>query len=565
MTKSALSIIDAIDDPALFAPWFQSAPGHERSTWWAWRVVLKAAFGLPMADDEIAFFRTVAERDPPPHRVKEIWIIVGRRGGKDSVASVVAAYIAAMFADHDHRLRPGERALVVCLAVDRDQAKIILNYTRSYFNDIDMLQGMVSNETASGFELTNGVDVSVTTNNFRSVRGRAVLVAICDEIAFWRDDTSASPDVETYNALRPGLASLPESMLVAISSPYAKNGLLYKKYKDHYGKNSPDVLVIKAPTRTFNPTIEQSIVDEAMAEDPAVARAEWLAEFRDDISGFVDRAVLEAAVARGRHELPPVAGVNYIAAVDPSGGSSDSMTLAIAHRDKVDRAVLDAVRERRPPFSPQDVVIEFAELLKSYKINRVTGDHWGGEFVREPFRLQGIQYELAEKPKSDFYRELLPLINSRRTEFLDHPRLISQLAGLERRVARGGRDSIDHSPGSHDDIGNVAAIALVLALRDNWAAGLGILEYYRQLSEETKADAAASAVTAPAERKLIAPAGTSAVVGMSGRPYAVGADGVVTVTDYDAKSLLLVGFRETEKPAQICAPVLETAELSNGG
>jgi hypothetical protein len=52
---------------------------------------------------------------------------------------------------------------------------------------------------------------------------------------------------------------------------------------------------------------------------------------------------------------------------------------------------------------------------------------------------------------------MLPLINSGRIELLDHPKSINQICGLERRVARGGRDSIDHAPGAHDDIANCIA------------------------------------------------------------------------------------------------------------
>jgi predicted PurR-regulated permease PerM len=33
----------------------------------------------------------------------------------------------------------------------------------------------------------------------------------------------------------------------------------------------------------------------------------------------------------------------------------------------------------------------------------------------------------------------------------------AQLVGLERRVTRGGRDSIDHAPNSHDDLANAVA------------------------------------------------------------------------------------------------------------
>ena len=154
--------------------------------------------------------------------------------------------------------------------------------------------------------------------------------------------------------------------------------------------------------------------------------------------------------------------VQYLAFVDPSGGSQDAMTLAIAHHND-GRAVLDAVRERRPPFSPESVVSEFVELLKSYGITTVTGDRYAGEWPRERFREHGIEYETADESKSDIYREVLPLLNSGRVELLEHPRLHAQLLGLERHTSRGGRDSIDHGPGGHDDVANAAAGALVAA------------------------------------------------------------------------------------------------------
>jgi hypothetical protein len=103
----------------------------------------------------------------------------------------------------------------------------------------------------------------------------------------------------------------------------------------------------------------------------------------------------------------------------------------------------------------------FAALLKSYGVLRIGGDRYAGEWPREQFRKHGITYEPSEMAKSDLYRELLPLLNSGRVELLDHGRLVAQLCDLERRTARGGRDSIDHSPGAHDDIANAVAGVLV--------------------------------------------------------------------------------------------------------
>lgn len=131
--------------------------------------------------------------------------------------------------------------------------------------------------------------------------------------------------------------------------------------------------------------------------------------------------------------------------------------MAIGHRDG-DSIVIDATRELKPPFSPEAVIDEYATLLRSYRIYKVHGDRYAGEFPRELFRKRGVQYELAEKPKSDLYRDLLPLLNSGRIVLPKSERLVNQLTGLERRTARSGKDSIDHGPGSqHDDLANSVA------------------------------------------------------------------------------------------------------------
>jgi hypothetical protein len=100
----------------------------------------------------------------------------------------------------------------------------------------------------------------------------------------------------------------------------------------------------------------------------------------------------------------PAANNFYRAFTDPSGGSDDSFALAISHKS-------NAIREARPPFSPDAVVDDFAALLKSYRVSRVTGDRYAGEFPRELFRKHGIAYELAKRTKSELFRDLLPLLN----------------------------------------------------------------------------------------------------------------------------------------------------------
>jgi hypothetical protein len=141
--------------------------------------------------------------------------------------------------------------------------------------------------------------------------------------------------------------------------------------------------------------------------------------------------------------------------------------------------VIDALREARPPFSPENTVKEYSDLFKSYGITTIFGDRYAGEWPVEGFAKQGISYQQSAKPKSELYVGLLPLINSCRIELPDNRRCIAQICSLERRTARGGKDSIDHPPGQHDDLANVVAGVVSISIHKygsydqslNWVDG----------------------------------------------------------------------------------------------
>jgi len=149
--------------------------------------------------------------------------------------------------------------------------------------------------------------------------------------------------------------------------------------------------------------------------------------------------------------------------VDPASGTRGGDSFAAAHATAVGEVVLvNAVRVWSPPFSPAAVVAECAAWVKGARLAEVTGDRWSGEVVREMFREHGITYCPCEQDKSQLYLALLPLINAQRVRLLDHPELLRQLRGLERRRGWGGRDRVDHRRGWHDDVANAVAGAVVL-------------------------------------------------------------------------------------------------------
>jgi hypothetical protein len=479
-----VSILDDIDNPGLFGPFFRGG------SWGPWRAFLAALFALPMTDAEAELYRHHTGRQTPPAApFTEAALVVGRRGGKSRVLALIATYLATA-RDYSPFLAPGEKATIAVIASDRKQARSIYRYVLGMLENVPVLSAMVADAKADIIELTNGVVIEIATASFRVTRGYSFAAVLADETAFWRnDDATANPDVEIFRALRPGMASIPGAILLNASSPYARRGVLYQTYRRHFGQDNGRVLVWQGSTAEMNPSIDPAIIAEAFEEDPASAASEYGAQFRDDIDDFVSQAVIDACTDPGVTERAANRGLGYrySAFIDAAGGSGqDSMTMAISHAEK-DIAVLDAVRERKPPFSPDDVVAEFAALMKSYGINQAAADRWGGDWVTEAFRKMGITVKPAEKPKSDLYREMLPLLNGKRCTLLDIPRLSAQLVGLERRVARGGRDSIDHAPGSHDDMANAAAGALLMCKQRRliWDDPVQMAKLFEKLSDNS--------------------------------------------------------------------------------
>jgi hypothetical protein len=459
MTRHRVTLREALADPELLGSTLSG------ESWRTWRVLLIAAMGESLNASERETFKQITGREREPlQRVEELVGVIGRRGGKSRAIATTAAYIGGL-CQHPALVR-GETGVVLCIAPDQRQATITLDYCTAAFQASPILRQLIASRTADSLTLTNGISIEVRAASFRRLRGPTYVAVIADEAAFWLSDESTNPDSEILSACRPGLATT-KGLLVIISSPYAKRGELWSLYSRHYGANGdPLVLVAQGSSRTFNPTLSQGVVSRAYERDPISAAAEFGGEFRTDIEALiVNREAVEQCVAWNIYERPPQLGVHhYVAFCDPSGGSQDSMTCAVAHTEG-NGVVLDALREVKPPFSPEVTVSEFCALLKTYDVYSISGDRYAGEWPREQFRKWNVNYETCDKSKSELYVELLPLLNSKRVDLLDHPRLLNQLLGLERRTARSGRDSIDHPPGQHDDVANAVAGVCAVATR----------------------------------------------------------------------------------------------------
>jgi hypothetical protein len=457
-----VTVLDLMDR---LPQWFKG------ESWAVWRICLSAMFNLPMSEAEQAIYtRHTGRATRPTEAARETWILCGRRAGKTLAAALTSLWCAA-FRSYRGILVPGERGLLMCIGPDRRQARVALRYLDAFFQHVPGLAALVERRTQEAIHLRTGISIEVHTASFRSTRGYTIVAFVGDEVCFWRDESSANPDTEILNAIRPAQATVPGAVRLCISSPYARRGEAWRAYSAHWGREGDPILVWNSDTLTMNPTVPEAIVREAFEADPDVAASEYgqggLVRFRADVETFVSREVLEASVVPGRIVVPPISTERYAAFADPAGGSgADSFTWAIAHseqREKRRVVVLDAVEERRPPFSPEQTVQECAGHLAVYGVSSIVGDRYAGSWPAEQFAKQRVTYEASERVKSDIYRDALPLLTSGLVELLDHPKLAAQLQQLERRTARGGRDSIDHGPNGHDDLANSACGALLLA------------------------------------------------------------------------------------------------------
>jgi hypothetical protein len=121
-----VNILEAIDNPALFRPWFR-----DPATWQAWRAFLAALFALPMTEEQRAIYTACTGRQAAPAEpFGEAWLVCGRRSGKSLTLAMTAVFLAC-FKDWSAHLAPGERGTILVLASDRRQARVQPEFCRT--------------------------------------------------------------------------------------------------------------------------------------------------------------------------------------------------------------------------------------------------------------------------------------------------------------------------------------------------------------------------------------------------------------------------------------------------
>lgn len=355
---------------------------------------------------------------------------------------------------------------IIYVASDENQADENLDFTKKLYKVNPLLLDEVQIKN-SIIELKNGTGYIeiVASRNADALHGRSYRLLAFDEL-------HAQPDYRVLEALELDPTRPDAQQLFASYSPLTpKPGTPIVDILKQYHDGVDPRLFVFSRSGTIaeaNPAMggplgsTQADIEHARLRLPTW---HWRRLFLNlpgqGADSAYDAAALEACVVKGRQSLPPQPDRQYVGFVDMSGGMVDDSTMGIAHhRDGV--AVLDLVIDQGPRtggiFSPAAAVTKFVNVLRLYRVARVVGDRYAGEWPREQFRKLGIEYEVADRNRSQIYSACEPLINAHTIELLDHPKLLQQFITLIRRG-----EKIDHSSGEHDDHCNSAAGALVLA------------------------------------------------------------------------------------------------------
>ena len=456
--KPITSMRKALADPQLLGG---ALPGE---LWSHWRVLLIAAVGEALTKAERKIFKALTGRDKEPGCMVEVLLIVaGRRSGKSKALSALSVYLSTL-CDWSENLSLGETGTSLFLAPTEKQASYAHGYTVAIVDNTELLRSMVASRTASSLELQRRITLETAAASWRHVRGGTAISICLDECAFFHNTDLANSDEELMVALRPSLATTGGPMLIA-SSPATMEGLVYKLWKRHYGAaGDPRILVVQTDTRTLNPSLRQDVIDRAFADDPDSAIAEYGGEFRQPVSAYLERSLVEKAIDGDTTIRVPLPGVSYVAFVDPAGGTgTDSFTMCIAHmahdKDR-DVVVIDALYESKPPFNFQEIVSALAAHLLVWNINTVTGDDWGGGATRSAFSHVGITYQPCPLSASELYLHSLVGWTSGTIVMLQQPKCVEQLCALRRKIGQAGKESIVHPRNGHDDLANALSGAI---------------------------------------------------------------------------------------------------------
>lgn len=409
-------------------------------------------------------------------------LIIGRRGSKTTLASILALFFAIK-TNWKPYLSKTPIASVVVLSHTVGFSQEVLDIIKSLVDDspiLSRLKDRSAKNTQSEFNLKmpflkedgsieySRVAIKVGAASKRTTRGRAVCVALCDEIAWWEASTETKEtDAQILRALRPALGQFGEhAALFKLSSPLGKNGILYEEWQRR-NELREDYVQLKTPSWSMNPIVPDSVFAKDFRDDVDGFDTEYRAIFAESISNFIQPEFVDGCIVKNTQSVPPDEDrkTKYYAAIDAAFKSDRFAFTLIGDNEHRLTQYSSKVWQgsKGSPVEAFEVAKYISIICRQYGVNQVSADQFAFQPLKEIFRQFNINlveqaFTLTYKKKVFF--SLKRAIHNNSIDLLDIPLQTKEIKELQVEQAGGGQVKISHVQGGHDDTACALAIAV---------------------------------------------------------------------------------------------------------
>lgn len=480
-----------------------------------------------MTEIEIYEYMTGFIYDPRDLEIHKnrINFIIGRRGGKSTLASILAVY--SMFkVNWKPFLKKTPVATIAILSHSVDFSQEVLEIIRGMIEDSPILTRLINKErknTQSTFHVSvpflqedgltiqySEVAVKVGAASKKTTRGRAICTLLMDEIAFWNlDENAAESDADVIRAVTPSLAQFePHGMMIKLSSPAIKQGVLYDEWmKKEILKN--EYLQFKAPSWVWNTILPKEFFRKEYKKDSNGFDTEYRANFVDSISNFITPDFVDQCVMKGVTVLPPSTDrrVKYTAAIDAAFKSDRFTFNLVGHNETRISSYVTKSWEgtKKNPIKAYEVAQFIRNICNQYGVQEVVADQYSFQPLREIFEQFGIvliENTFTITFKKKIYFALRRVIHSHNLDLLDVPLLAKEIKELQVEQTPTGQIKIGHPVGGSDDLADSLAVAVYGAIEKSNLGGMILSDMAPMDTRGVKTDLAGKAFTAPAPSML---------------------------------------------------------------
>lgn len=423
--------------------------------------------------------------------INMIDLVVGRRGGKTTLSAMLAIY-CAISTNWKTFLQKTPFATVLILSHSREFSDEVLELIRTLITESPILSRLINTKkknTTSTMNLVvpwvledgtierSRVQIKVGAASSKTTRGIAACAVLCDEIAFWNlDENLKETDEKIMKAVRPATKQFGRhAMIIKLSSPGIKQGVLYGEYQKWVDEKLPkNYVVFKAPSWVWNTILPKEEFTIEWELDQDGFDTEYRANFVDSLSNFILPEMVDLAVINGaKFQAPQTENPNikYYAAID-AAYKKDRFTFSVVGHtgNRITQFVSKGWEgSKKQPVRAKEVAEYIRKICKEYDIPWVAADQFSFQPLKEIFEDFGVtlkEYTFNPNFKKKIYFNLKKLIHSQQIDLLDNNIQTKEIKELIVEQSNAGTIKIGHPAGGTDDFADSLAISSFLAVEE---------------------------------------------------------------------------------------------------